>query len=75
MSNGTIRVTYVKSGSKYAPDQRQTLRSLGFHRLHQTIERPDTPDVRGMIAKVRHLVVVEGEGVIGESEVHDAAEA
>lgn len=75
MSNGTIRVTYVKSGLKYSPDQRQTLRSLGFRRLHQTIERPDTPDVRGMIAKVRHLVVVEGEGHIGESEIHKASKS
>lgn len=70
MSNDTIRVRYVKSVAGYAPDQRQTVRSLGFTRLHQTIEKPDTPDIRGMVNKIRHLVVIEGEGQIGGSDVH-----
>jgi large subunit ribosomal protein L30 len=59
MSSGTMRITYVKSVDGYREDQAQTIRSLGFSRLHQTVERPDTPDVRGMVNKVIHLVVVE----------------
>ncbi|HLT18299.1 MAG TPA: 50S ribosomal protein L30 [Thermomicrobiales bacterium] len=61
MSSGTLRITYVKSVVGYADDQAQTIRSLGFTRLNQTVEKPDTPDVRGMINKVSHLVVVESD--------------
>jgi large subunit ribosomal protein L30 len=39
---------------------RQTIRGLGFRRMNQVVEREDTPAIRGMIHKVRHLVVVEG---------------
>jgi large subunit ribosomal protein L30 len=35
------------------------LKALGFHRLHETVEKEDSPSVRGMIAKVSHLVKVE----------------
>ncbi len=59
----SLRVTYVKSTIGYAPDQRQTVRSLGLRKIGQTVEKPDTPDVRGMIRKVSHLVSV--------SEVND----
>ena len=38
---------------------RATIRGLGFRRMQQVVERDDTPAVRGMILKVRHLVVVE----------------
>jgi large subunit ribosomal protein L30 len=54
-----LRITYVKSAIGYRQDQRDTLRSLGLRRLHQTVEKPDTPSIRGMINKVRHLVRVE----------------
>jgi len=37
---------------------RQTIRGLGFRRMQQVVERPDTPAIRGMIGKVRHLVEV-----------------
>jgi len=43
----------------YREKQRETLRSLGLRRLGQSVEHPDTPSVRGMIAKVQHLVRVE----------------
>lgn len=56
-----LRLTWVKSGIGYKRDQRLTIRALGFHRLNQTIEQEDTPDVRGMIAKVKHLVRVDKE--------------
>lgn len=74
MTSSTLRLRYVKSASGYAPDQRQTVRSLGFRRLHQVVEKPDTPDVRGMVNKVRHLVIVEGEGEILGSDVQPTDE-
>lgn len=54
-----VRITWKKSGIGYSRDQKRTLRALGFRRLNQTIERDDTPSIRGMIIKVRHLVSVE----------------
>ncbi|MBI3484056.1 MAG: 50S ribosomal protein L30 [Acidobacteria bacterium] len=39
-------------------DMRATIRGLGFRRLNQVVEREDTPSVRGMVFKVRHLVQV-----------------
>lgn len=56
-----IRITLVKSSIGYARDQRKTLESLGFHRLHQTVTHTDCASLRGMINKVRHLVKVEEE--------------
>lgn len=55
---GKVRVKQVKSAIGYNRRQRATLRGLGLRRLHQVVELEDTPAVRGMIAKVRHLVVV-----------------
>jgi large subunit ribosomal protein L30 len=55
----TVRVTWIRSGIGYAEDQKQTLRSMGFTRMHQTVERPDTPQFRGQINKVKHLVRIE----------------
>ena len=54
-----LRITWTKSGVGYARDQRRTLKALGFHRLHQTVEHSDSPSIRGMITKVKHLVKVE----------------
>ena len=56
---GKVRITWKKSWIGYERDQRATIRSLGFRRLQQTVEREDTPIVRGMINKVRHLVETE----------------
>ncbi len=61
-----LRITWTKSGIGYSRDQRRTLRALGFRRLNQTIEHEDTPSIRGMVFKVRHLVMVEEES--GEAE-------
>ncbi len=55
---GRLRITYVKSWLGYRSDQGQTVRSLGLRKLGQSVEQPDTPDVRGMIRKVAHLVSV-----------------
>jgi large subunit ribosomal protein L30 len=56
---GKIRVTQVKSAIKKPKRQKLTLEALGLRKLHQTIEVEGTPQVRGMVAKVSHLVVVE----------------
>ncbi len=58
-------VTWVKSGIGFSRDQRNTIQSLGLHRLNQTVEHDDSPSMRGMLLKVRHLVKVE-ETVEGE---------
>lgn len=55
----TLKITLVRSVIGRPSDQEATVRSLGLRRLHQTVEKPDTPDVRGMITKVQHLVTVE----------------
>ncbi|GAB4172276.1 MAG: 50S ribosomal protein L30 [Thalassobaculales bacterium] len=57
----TVIVTQVGSPIGRQKDQRQTLIGLGLNKLHRTRELEDTPSVRGMIYKVRHLVRVEGE--------------
>ena len=54
-----ISITWIKSDIGYAEDQKRTLKALGFRRLNQSIVHDDSPSVRGMIIKVRHLVKVE----------------
>lgn len=54
-----LRITWVKSGIGYARDQKRTLSALGFHRLNQSVTHDDSPSLRGMIEKVKHLVKVE----------------
>jgi large subunit ribosomal protein L30 len=56
-----VKVTQVKSPIGRRFDQRQTLIGLGLNRIGRIAELPDTAPTRGMIAKVRHLVRVEGE--------------
>jgi large subunit ribosomal protein L30 len=57
----TIKVRQVASPARRKFDQRQTLIGLGLNRIDRVSELPDTASTRGMIAKVRHLVRVEGE--------------
>ena len=54
-----LRITLVRSPIGYSKRQKATVRALGLRRMHQTVEQPDTPAVRGMLAKVSHLVRVE----------------
>jgi large subunit ribosomal protein L30 len=54
-----IRIRWVRSAIGYDRRQRATLRGLGLKRLQQAVELKDTPAIRGMIDKVRHLVIVE----------------
>ncbi|MBI3978975.1 MAG: 50S ribosomal protein L30 [Chloroflexi bacterium] len=51
-----LKVTYVKSAIGHRQRQKDTIRALGLRRLHQTVELPDSPMIRGMICHVRHLV-------------------
>jgi large subunit ribosomal protein L30 len=53
-----IRITWRKSAIGYKVDQKRTIKALGLKRLGHTVEHADTPVVRGMIGKVRHLVDV-----------------
>lgn len=58
----TLRIRQVRSPIGYPRPQRETLRGLGLRRIRHEVERPDTPAVRGMVVKVRHLVeLVEEE--------------
>jgi large subunit ribosomal protein L30 len=54
-----LRVTWEKSAIGFPVDQKRTIKALGLKRLHHSVEHDDTPAVRGMTAKVRHLVAVE----------------
>lgn len=55
----TLRIKQVRSKIGHPKDQGVTLRSLGLHRIGDVVEQQDTPGIRGMILKVRHLVEVE----------------
>lgn len=58
----TVRVTQVRSPIGRRKDQRDTLIGLGLNKMRRTRELEDTPSVRGMISKVRHLLEVEEAG-------------
>ncbi|MGF1641067.1 MAG: 50S ribosomal protein L30 [Rhodospirillales bacterium] len=57
-----LRVTQVGSPIGRRHDQRETLIGLGLNKMHRSRDLEDTPAVRGMIAKVKHLVSVEEAG-------------
>lgn len=54
-----LRITLVRSVIGAKPAQRGTIRALGLRRLHQSVLQPDRPEIRGMLARVPHLVTVE----------------
>ena len=54
--NGTIRIQYYRSMIGYSKKQKQMVKSLGITKLNQTVERPDTPSMRGVVAKIPHLL-------------------
>ncbi len=56
----TIKITQTGSPIRREKSQRATLIGLGLNKMHRTVELQDTPDVRGMIKKVAHMVSVEG---------------
>ena len=56
----TLKITQTGSPIRRTPDQRKTLIGLGLNKMHRTVELTDSPEVRGMIKKVQHMVSVEG---------------
>jgi large subunit ribosomal protein L30 len=58
---GTIRIQYYRSTIGQKGTLKKVVKHLGFRRLNQTVERPDTPAIRGMVAKVPHLVRIVEE--------------
>ncbi|MEK7338971.1 MAG: 50S ribosomal protein L30 [candidate division NC10 bacterium] len=59
---GRVRITLVRSLIGHPRDQRVVVRALGLRRIRQAVTRQDTPVLRGMLARVRHLVRVEAGG-------------
>lgn len=57
----TIRIKWVRSGIGFGYHQKEMVRSLGLRRLNQVVERPDTPQVRGLVARIPHLVTIVAE--------------
>ncbi len=57
----TVRITLVRSPIGFPKRHKATIRALGLHRLHQTVEHVDTPTLRGMLYIVDRLVVIEEE--------------
>jgi large subunit ribosomal protein L30 len=55
----TVKVTLMKSPTGFNRNQATVVKSLGLRRIRHSVELKDTPSVRGMIHKVRHIVVVE----------------
>ncbi len=54
-----LKITWDRSTIGQVKSQRATIRSLGLKKLNQTVIKEDTPQIRGMISRVRHLVTVE----------------
>ena len=57
-SQRSIRIKWVRSGIGFNYRQKRIVRSLGLKKLNQEVERPDTPQIRGLVAKVPHLVEI-----------------
>lgn len=55
-NGGTIRIQYYRSMIGYSKKQKAMVKSLGITKLNQTVERPDTPSMRGVVAKIPHLL-------------------
>ena len=54
-----LRITLVRSVAKCTADVRGTVSALGIHKLNHSVEKADTPQIRGMIRKIVHLLKVE----------------
>jgi large subunit ribosomal protein L30 len=58
-SDARVAITLVRSPNGQSAHQKRVVKGLGFRKLQQTVVRPDTPAIRGMIAKIIHLLTVE----------------
>ena len=54
-----LRITQIKSGIGYKPKAKATLKALGLRKMHQTVEKVDNPQIRGMINVIDYLLKVE----------------
>jgi large subunit ribosomal protein L30 len=72
-SGGHLRVTQVRSGISTKPKHRATLRALGLRGVGRSRVLPDCPDVRGMLARVPHLITVAGAGALEAAEQNERA--
>jgi len=61
-----LKVTLERSTIGHPQNQKDTVRSLGLSRMHQTVVVPDNPSIRGMLHTVRHLVRVQADAESGE---------
>ena len=59
MAKKSLKITLVKSTIGEKPKTKATVETLGLRKIRQSVERPDTPDVRGLIHRARHLLNVE----------------
>lgn len=59
----TIRIKWVRSGIGFTYHQKTIVRSLGLNKLNHTVVRPDTPQIRGIVAAVPHLLEIVGDPV------------
>jgi ribosomal protein L30, bacterial/organelle len=59
MADKTIKITLTKSVIGASPLQKKVVEALGLRKMHHTVEHPDTPQTRGAIEKVKHLVTIE----------------
>ncbi|HEX8633436.1 MAG TPA: 50S ribosomal protein L30 [Pyrinomonadaceae bacterium] len=55
-SGGKIRIQYYRSFIAFPKTQKEIVRSIGLTKMNQIVERPDTPSMRGVVAKVPHLL-------------------
>jgi large subunit ribosomal protein L30 len=60
-----LRITQIRSVIGRPGDQKDTVRRLGLRRMHDSVVKEDRPEIRGMVAKVRHLVRVEDVATTG----------
>lgn len=70
-----IQVSLVRSLNGRPADQRATVRALGLTRMHSTVIHDDTPSIRGMVRKVRHLLRVEEAAVAAAALEEPASES
>lgn len=56
---GKLKITQIRSVIRHTKNQKRNMEALGLRRMHQTVEHEDTPQLRGMLTKVHHLVNIE----------------
>jgi large subunit ribosomal protein L30 len=74
-TEGHLRVTQIRSGISTKPKHRGTLRALGLRGVGRSRVLPDRPDVRGMLARVPHLITVEAADEAAATDQRDRAAA